>query len=54
MLLQSKTEGLPAGISAGAAVAAALELAKRGEFKNKRFIVILPDGVDRYLSTGYF
>ncbi len=52
--LVAKTEGLPAGISAGAAVAAALELAKRGEFKNKRFIVILPDGVDRYLSTGYF
>ncbi len=52
--LVAKTEGLPAGIFAGAAVAAALELAKRGEFKNKRFIVILPDGVDRYLSTGYF
>ena len=52
--LVAKTEGLPIGISAGAAVAGALELAKRSEFKNKRFIVILPDSVDRYLSTGYF
>lgn len=50
----AKTEGLPIGISAGAAVAGALELARRDEFKNKRFIVILPDSVDRYLSTGYF
>lgn len=52
--LVAKTEGLPIGISAGAAVAATIELAKRSEFVNKRFIVILPDGVDRYLSTGYF
>ena len=52
--LVAKTEGLPIGISAGAAVAGALELARRDEFKNKRFIVILPDSVDRYLSTGYF
>ena len=52
--LVAKTEGLPIGISAGAAVAGALGLARRDEFKNKRFIVILPDSVDRYLSTGYF
>lgn len=52
--LVAKTEGLPIGISAGAAVAATLEIAKRNDFTNKRFIVILPDGVDRYLSTGYF
>ncbi len=52
--LVAKTEGLPIGISAGAAVAAAIELAKRSDFKNKRLVVILPDGVDRYLSTGYF
>lgn len=50
----AKAEGLPIGISAGAAVAAAVELAKRHDFKNKRLVVILPDGVDRYLSTGYF
>ncbi|MCM1322581.1 MAG: cysteine synthase A [Acetobacter sp.] len=52
--LVAKTEGLPIGISAGAAVAAAVEIAKRVEFINKRIIVILPDSVDRYLSTGYF
>lgn len=50
----AKTEGLSIGISAGAAVAGAVELAKRAEFLNKRLIVILPDGADRYLSTGYF
>lgn len=50
----AKTEGLPIGISAGAAVAAAVELAKRQEFVNKRIVVILPDSVERYLSTGYF
>lgn len=50
----AKTEGLSIGISAGAAVKAAVELAKRKEFINKRFIIILPDSVERYLSTGYF
>ena len=50
----AKTEGLPIGISGGAAVAAAVELAKREEFLNKRLIVVLPDSVERYLSTGYF
>lgn len=50
----AKTEGLPIGISAGAAVAAAVELAKRSDFRNKRLVVILPDSIDRYLSTGYF
>ncbi|MBP3687388.1 MAG: cysteine synthase A [Alphaproteobacteria bacterium] len=52
--LVAKTEGLPIGISAGAAVAGAIELAKRAEFFNKRIIVILPDSVERYLSTGNF
>lgn len=50
----AKTEGLPIGISGGAAVAAAVELAKREQFLNKRLVVILPDSVERYLSTGYF
>ena len=50
----AKTEGLSVGISAGAAIKAALDLAKREEFINKRFVIILPDSVDRYLSTGYF
>lgn len=52
--LVARTEGLSVGISAGAAVAGAVELAKRPEFLNKRLVVILPDSVDRYLSTGYF
>lgn len=52
--LVAKTEGLPVGISAGAAVAGAIELSKRETFVNKRIVVVLPDGVDRYLSTGYF
>ncbi len=50
----AKTEGLPIGISGGAAVVAAVELAKRAEFLNKRLVVVLPDSVERYLSTGYF
>lgn len=50
----AKTEGLPIGISAGAAVAAAVELAERQQFVNKRIVVILPDSVERYLSTGFF
>lgn len=50
----ARTEGLPIGISGGAAVAAAVELAKREQFLNKRLVVVLPDSVERYLSTGYF
>ena len=42
------------GIFAGAAVTAAVKLAERDEFVNKRLVVVLPDGVERYLSTGYF
>lgn len=52
--LVARTEGLSIGISAGAAVAGAVEIAKRSEFRNKRIVVVLPDSVDRYLSTGYF
>jgi cysteine synthase A len=50
----ASTEGLPIGISAGATVSAAIELAKRDEFKNKRIVVMLPDSAERYLSTGLF
>lgn len=52
--LVSKTEGLLIGISAAAAVVGAVTLAKRQEFVNKRIIAILPDSVERYLSTGNF
>ena len=50
----AKTEGLPIGISAGAAVAAALEIAKRDNMKGKNVVVILPDAIERYLSLGFF
>ena len=50
----AQTEGLSIGISAGAAVSGAVELAKKKAFVNKKIIVILPDSAERYLSTGNF
>ena len=47
----AKTEGILIGISSGAAIQAAKELAKREENKGKTLVVLLPDGGDRYLST---
>ena len=50
----AKEEGIIAGISSGAAVAAAVRLAQKEEFSGKVFVVVLPDSGERYLSTILF
>ena len=52
--LIGKSEGVLVGISSGAAVHAAVELAKREENSGKTIVVLLPDTGDRYLSTALF
>jgi cysteine synthase len=50
----SSEEGILSGISCGAAVSAAVRLAKQEEFRSKTLVVILPDSGERYLSTILF
>lgn len=50
----ARNEGLPIGVSAAAAVCAAIDLAKRDEMEGKNIVVILPDSVERYLSNPFY
>ncbi len=52
--LLAREEGIPVGISSGAAVAAAMELAARDDMKGKTIVVIIPSFAERYLSTPMF
>lgn len=53
-LLLSRAESILAGISSGAALYAAIQVAKRDEFKGKNVVVIFPDNGDRYMSSGVY
>jgi cysteine synthase A len=50
----SRTEGVLAGISAGAALWAAIELGRRPDWAGRRIVVVMPDSGERYVSTPFF
>ncbi len=50
----ARTEGVLVGISSGAALAAASQIAREAQFMGKTIVVVLPDSGDRYLSAGVF
>lgn len=52
--LAAKLDGIPCGISSGAALAAAIDLAQKSECEGKRIVVIFPSFAERYLSTDLF